>query len=241
MPARFGKSWAVSLLVLLICSCQPIRTQVKNIDLTADGTKLISLRGAGNEWVDFIVQTNGLAEALHRNVQLRLVGLDRLGPDARWYQLDRNSTALVPMQSDSSSAEISDLAGGNEVWVDLHIPTGTQMGDYHGSCQVLVDNRFITDIPLALHVYGFSLPDEPSLTIAGEEVTSAGLRRLYPRPFAGFGSTIDSAVPGESTAIVVQRFTADESLAPRNGNMAVSERRYGSSGGGAGLRVGSEG
>jgi hypothetical protein len=180
MPAqrRYAYSWLLSLLVLLACSCQSIRRPFENINLTTDGGNLVSLRGAGDEWVDFVIHINGLAGISSANLQLRLVGLDRLGPDARWYHLDGKENALIPIQSAPGNAVISDLPRDGNVWIDLHIPTATPARDYHGSCQLLVDEHPIAELPLSLRVYGFSLPEHPTLTIAGE-VTSAGLRRLY--------------------------------------------------------------
>jgi hypothetical protein len=173
---RYAHSWIVCLLAMFACSCQPIRKPVENINLTTDGGNPIFLRGAGNEWLDFIIHVNGLSGASPANLQLRLAGLDQLGPDARWYHLDQN--ALIPLQSDPGHAVISDLPVNGDIWIDLHVPAATPAGDYHGSCQLLLDAHSIAEIPLQLHVYGFSLPDQPTLAIAGE-ITSAGLRRLY--------------------------------------------------------------
>ena len=48
------------------------------------------------------------------------------------------------------------------IWVDVHVPIGTQPGLYQASIRVF-SNQGEARIPVALHVWGFSLPIKPTL------------------------------------------------------------------------------
>jgi len=49
------------------------------------------------------------------------------------------------------------------VWVTVHVPAGTPRGEYHGSLEVTCAGGGRANLPLTVHVWGFSLPDKRSL------------------------------------------------------------------------------
>ncbi len=59
-----------------------------------------------------------------------------------------------------------DLAPGQvqPVWVDVYVPKTTPAGDYSGTVSISATNGKTTDVPVTLHVYNFTLPDESKLT-----------------------------------------------------------------------------
>lgn len=56
------------------------------------------------------------------------------------------------------------LAGKNQpVWVEVYVPKGTPAGTYNGTITVTVSGQSSATIPLSLSVWGFTLPDKPTL------------------------------------------------------------------------------
>jgi len=51
-------------------------------------------------------------------------------------------------------------------WVDLYVPAETSPGDYHGVYRVTADGGKNVDIPIALTVWNFTLPQTPTLVTA---------------------------------------------------------------------------
>lgn len=166
-------------MVFVLCSCRATQEPEKNAGgllLSAAGESSIFLNAASNEWVDFIIDVATPSD--NKDVRLRFVGLNAIGPDVRGYLLDNRSEKLLPLRFDPSSASLLDLPSRGRLWIDLHVPTGAPAQDFIASCHLLDGNHRLAEMPLHLHVYQFSIPDQSSLTIAGE-VTAAGLRQLY--------------------------------------------------------------
>ena len=71
------------------------------------------------------------------------------------------------------------LAGKNQpVWVEVYVPKGTPAGTYTGTITVTVSDQSPATIPLSLTVWGFTLPDKP--TLASEFWSyDLGLRENY--------------------------------------------------------------
>lgn len=49
------------------------------------------------------------------------------------------------------------------IWVEIHVPPGTQPGQYHGSARVLLGNVVQFTVPIEITVWAFSLPSTASL------------------------------------------------------------------------------
>lgn len=49
------------------------------------------------------------------------------------------------------------------VWIELSVPTDAVAGDYTGEVEVIQNGSVLKSIPLSLRVYGFTLPEAPSV------------------------------------------------------------------------------
>jgi len=51
------------------------------------------------------------------------------------------------------------------IWIDIRVPDKIPPGEYRGVISVLVGKRIVKNINLSLEVWGFTLPDQPSLMV----------------------------------------------------------------------------
>lgn len=105
------------------------------------------------------------------------------------------------------------------VWVDVYVPKTAAAGDYSGSIAITSSNGKTTQVPVTLHVYNFTLPDESKLA------TQFDFDSYYMAPKEGvtYGSAASKALwrqyyefllqRGISTAAIpVDNFISSESL-----------------------------
>ena len=154
----------------------------------------VRIAGARNEWVSFqiLVRSDapvrgiriapgalrGPADAVVPASQTRLYRQHQLHIEHETY---RNETfkpdwypdPLIPYREASGAnptlrAMPFDLPAGEThgFWVDIDVPTGVPAGQYRGTYRVTCESGEARDVPVALTVWDFSLPQTPSLVTA---------------------------------------------------------------------------
>jgi len=85
-----------------------------------------------------------------------------------------------PLQGPRFQAVPFDLPAGQThgFWVDVHVPTNAPPGDYRGVFRLTAGGRRAADVPVALKVWNFTLPETPTLVTA---FGSPRLREYYSR------------------------------------------------------------
>lgn len=88
---------------------------------------------------------------------------DELGEAGEW------PDALIPFVNPYAPSETIgvpfDVASGRNqpIWIRVYVPKNTVSGIYNGNISVSADNETTQTIPLTLHVWDFTLPDETHL------------------------------------------------------------------------------
>lgn len=138
--------------------------------------------------------------------------------------------ALLPVALENGAVSLGSLRAtqptnpaahpnGNTVllWVDLHVPTAAQAGDYHLDCELL-DRRGQPAgdaVPVKLTVYDFALPQQRHLNLIGR-ISWDRLAALYPDLF---GDTITPSLINRRNPVYERTVkTLDELMALAEGD-----------------------
>ncbi len=158
--------------------------QVSNLPITPNKGSL-SLRfgelSLGNRQASIPASALSVYQALNMPVDVNRAGYVRhTGLAVSALRLPR---ALLPMALRNDTLDLTTLrdpadprspssrAGAGSapsvLWVDVNVPVAAAVGEYHGSCDVLQNQRITASIPVTLTVYDFVLSDERHLQMVG--------------------------------------------------------------------------
>ncbi|HNO78442.1 MAG TPA: hypothetical protein PKN33_10320 [Phycisphaerae bacterium] len=157
-------------------------TPIGDIQLYDDANKTIQLTSAVNEVVGFRLRVNGAGQVnvamsdfetpqhhrLSNNVDIfRIHNIDP-GRFPGWYVKRMEPSrrprsipdVLVPARAPRGGLP-ADISGseGMELWIDVRVPRGTSPGEYAANVNITINGKPATQVPVALTVWPFVLPD----------------------------------------------------------------------------------
>lgn len=145
---------------------EPFRIIIHNEDdkmVSGLSASVSDLSGAGG-----IIKSDNIA--LYRANYIYIdVPSPRTKNPAGWYP-----DALIPFKQDLSgnsnykvlyvaSPFSVDTAQNAEIWCDLYVPAGTKPGTYKGNVKVSLGRKVLAEIPVALDVWDFMIPEKISM------------------------------------------------------------------------------
>ena len=187
----------------------------------------VALRGAGGEWLDFLVQEGADATAL------RVAPLQRIDKAAPPQPIHARIYQVADVQSDTNRAAYLRLYGGaggkvrlprallpltladgtfqlpaeirgqrGRFWIDLEVPRGIERGRWQTTLSALDERgRAISTLRVELETHGFDLPVERSLIISAP-VEWDRLVALWPEEFRGISPALLARTDGRTSPAV---------------------------------------
>jgi hypothetical protein len=170
----------------------------------------IALSGAGNEYLDFVVQIQPGTMPISQSLRIALpqigagrsitastfrilsvpVDLNRadfIRATSRLIMNRQIPRVLLPLPTVDGSADLrllQNVDGPILIWIELYIPPGATAGDYKTSCDLIEHGnpQPIASLPMELTISDFSLPPSPGLQLVGR-LDWQSLQHLYPSEF----------------------------------------------------------
>lgn len=93
---------------------------------------------------------------------------------------------LIPYEAVAASSFTIAASSSQAIWIDVFVPKGQTPGDYTATLNIYEGVTLSTSMPITLHVYNFTLPDEPSFKMVGH-ISDTGISTRHFGSVGTFG------------------------------------------------------